>query len=434
MRRFRGCLVEIRRNIGKIRTEDTLLTVKTPEEAVNVIYDRFPKLTSPALVIETTDALGRVLDGDVFAGEFVPGFDRSMVDGYAVRASDTFGCSDSIPAVLTLAGEVLMGQAARAALAPGTCVAVSTGGDLPEGADAVVMLEHIEDYKDGLIGIMSPAAPGNNIIFKGDDVSPGDKALTDGTVISPYDIGILSALGRSTINVRPRPVVGVISTGDELVSTTEIPGRGQIRDVNTPMLLALMEQFGAEAKNYGIVRDSESELTSAIALAGALCDVTLISGGSSAGTRDMTARVIGALGEILFHGIAMKPGKPTILGAIGSKPVFGLPGHPVAAWFVTELFVRPLIARLAGNVLKRRIVTARLSEAISSNHGRAEYIPVELSADNSGTPDREYISALPIKSKSGLISSLASADGYICIPRDVEGIARNMIVTVTLFT
>ena len=402
-----------------------MLTVKTPQEAAEVIFSRFYALGGHADAVPVPSSLGRVLYGDVVASEFVPGFDRSTVDGYAVIASDTFGCSDSMPAVLTLGGEVLMGEAAPGALRPGHCVAVPTGGDLPEGADAVVMLEHTEDYGGGLVGIFDPAAPGSNIIFRGDDTSPGDLALRAGTVISPSDIGILSALGYIAVDVRRKPVVGVISTGDELVVPSMAPGRGQVRNVNSPMLAAAMVRAGADARDYGIVRDSEAELRDAVMRAASDCDVVLVSGGSSAGARDMTARVIESAGEVLLHGIAMKPGKPTILGDIGGKPVFGLPGHPVAAFFVTELFVRPLVARLMGAALKRRAVVAEIAEAVSSNHGRAEYMAVFL--DDGGRAAR------PIRGKSGLITNLAGADGYICIPRDSEGLPARAPVEVFLF-
>ena len=401
-----------------------VLTVKTPEDASEIIRTRFGPLSGAAESLRMGAALGRILDSDIVADEYVPGFDRSTVDGFAVIASDTFGCSASMPAVLALSGEILMGEAANGGISSGRCVAVSTGGDLPMGTDAVVMVEHTEDYGDGLIGISNPVAPGNNIIFKGDDVSPGDNVLLAGTQLSPHDVGILSALGKCTVSVRKKPVVGVISTGDELVEPSESPGRGQIRDVNTPMLIAAAIKFGAAPVNYGIIRDESDALQNAVMQAVRECDVVLISGGSSAGLRDLTARVIESAGEVIFHGIAMKPGKPTILGVIDYKPVFGLPGHPVAAYFVTELFVRPLIARLMGADVKRHTTTANISEAISSNHGRAEYMAVFLKKDGK---------AQPIRGKSGLIASLANADGYICIPRDSEGIPAGESVEVTMF-
>jgi len=402
-----------------------MLTVKTPEEAMEIVLDLFPAKETPAESIALRQTLGRVLSCDIVADEYVPCFDRSTVDGYAVIAADTFGSSESIPSMLTLTGEVLMGEAAVGKLNPGTCAAVSTGGDLPECSDAVVMLEHVGIYGDGVIDVYMPAAPGNNIIFKGDDVKPGDKVLAIGTVISPHDIGILSALGHTAVSVKARPIVGVISTGDELVEPEARPGRGQIRDVNTPMLSTAMERFGAVAKSYGIIRDDEKALSSVISKAVSECDIVLISGGSSAGMRDLTARIIESVGEIIFHGIAMKPGKPTILGVIDSKPIFGLPGNPVAAYFVTELFVRPLIARMMQAEVRQHMVNARISEAVSANHGRAEYIAVKYDI-HKGT-------AHPIKGKSGLIASLAGTDGYICIPRDSEGIPAGAEVTVKLF-
>jgi len=401
-----------------------VLIVKTPDEVREIVKDRFAKNGFDSEKIKAVDALGRTLHCDIISEEYVPGFNRSTVDGYAVIASDTFGCSESIPAMLTLAGEVLMGESADCMLSPGTCLIVPTGGELPEGADAVVMVEHTEDFGGGIVGINKPVAPGNNVIFKGDDVSVGDLVLTAGTELKAHDVGILSALGFYQVDVRNKPVVGVISTGDELVETMKSPGRGQVRDVNTPMLLAAVAAFGASAVNCGIIRDDESAMRTAIRQAAKNCDIVLISGGSSAGSRDMTARVIESEGQLLFHGIAIKPGKPTILGEISSKPVFGLPGHPVAAYLVTELFVRPLVAMMLGAFGKPLTTGARISQAVSSNHGRAEYIVVRLDEDGM---------ALPVKSKSGLITSLAGADGYICIPRDCEGLAAGSQVVVTYF-
>jgi len=401
-----------------------LLKVKTPDEALEIIRALYSVRETVAETVPVREALGRVLSSDIIAAEYVPGFDRSTVDGYAVIASDTFGSSASMPSVLNLKGEILMGQAAAGEIVSGICVAVSTGGDLPEGADAVVMIEQTEDYGDGLVGIISPVAPGNNLIFKGDDVTPGDIVLKAGTVLSPHDIGILSALGYCEVSTSRRPIVGVISTGDELVEPSLKPERGQIRDVNTPMLVAETEQFGATTKNYGIVRDERDALSNAMMKAVGECDIVLISGGSSAGVRDLTASVIEDSGELLFHGIAMKPGKPTILGLIDGKPIFGLPGHPVAAYFVTELFVRPLISGIMGLEAKRQKAFVQINEAISSNHGRAEYMAVYVDDD---------MIARPIRGKSGLIASLAGADGYICIPRDSEGVPAGAKVVVTFF-
>ncbi|MCL2392504.1 MAG: molybdopterin molybdotransferase MoeA [Oscillospiraceae bacterium] len=401
-----------------------MLEVKTPKEALGIIGETYKAHRTQIEKVPINNSLGRVLSSDLVAIEHVPGFDRSTVDGYAVLAKDTFGCSESMPAVLTLAGEVLMGAASNNEIKPDTCVAVSTGGDLPEGADAVVMVEHTEDYGGGLIGIMRPAAPGNNIIFKGDDVSSGDIVLKAGTMLTAHDLGILSALGSCEVGVMKKPVIGVISTGDELVELSQKPGRGQIRDVNTTLLVAAAEQFGGVAINYGIIRDEERPLTDAVKYAVSECDVVLISGGSSAGLRDLTAHVVESVGELLFHGIAVKPGKPTIFGLVEGKPVFGLPGHPVAAYMVAELFVRPLVSGLMGAAVKRRIIPAIISEAVSSNHGREEYLAVIIGDDGA---------AKPVRGKSGLIAGLKYTDGHICIPRDSEGIPAGALVDIVLW-
>jgi molybdopterin molybdotransferase len=408
-----------------------LLYVKTPQEALETILDAFKDCRMPAERLLISDALGRTLAEDVRAAEYVPDFSRSTVDGYAAYARDTFGCSESIPAILPLKGDIKMGAAAETALAAGTCVSVPTGGDVPAGADAVVMLEYAEDYGDGTIGITKPAAPGENLIFRGDDLKPGDVLLPAGRVLTPHGIGALAAAGIAEFFVSARPLVGIISTGDELVSFDVTPKKGQIRDVNTILLASAVKEAGGAVKTYGIVRDDEETLLEGVRTSLRSCDLVLISGGSSVGMKDATARVIEKNGDILFHGIAMKPGKPTILGQADGKPVFGLPGHPVAAYFVTQLFVRPLLALMSGRSEKSFPVEARLSEAVSSNHGRAEYLAVVLTA--AGGLSDAIPDARPIRAKSGLITSLSSSDGYICIPRDCEGLPKGAAVPVTLW-
>lgn len=403
-----------------------MLYVKTPDEALQLIHETF-KVLPTAEYVELSDACGRTLYEDILSVENVPDFNRSTVDGYAVFARDTFGSSESIPSILPLMGEVKMGESAPETLRKGTCVAVPTGGDIPEGADAVVMVEHTEDYGDGTVGIIKPAAPGDNMIFRGDDVSLGETLLPAGHRITPHDIGALAALGISTVGVCSKPLFGIISTGDELVEFTQKPLKGQIRNVNSILLESVVKQSGGLTKSYGIIRDNEEALYNAVKTAISECDAVLISGGSSVGMKDATARVIEKQGSILFHGIAMKPGKPTILGSIRGKPVFGLPGHPAAAYFVSQLFIVPLISFMMGRHEKKFSVIAKLGEAISSNHGRAEYIGVTL--DKSG----DTLTALPIHGKSGLISILSRSDGYICISRDCEGLSKGTAVSVTLW-
>lgn len=403
-----------------------MLHVKTPDEVLALIEQEFSPLPDRTETVCLTAALGRVLAEDILAQEYVPDFDRSTVDGYAVRARDTFGCSDAIPAILPQTHEVFMGQGADFELEPETCCAVPTGGAIPKGADSVVMLEYTEDYGDGTIGIGKSAAPGMNMIYRGDDVYPGKVVLEKGRVLSAQDIGALAAIGRVQVPVVRKLTVGVISTGDELVPPDAVPGPGQIRDTNSPMLEALLMLFGAQVIHYGIVIDDEAKLRAAAAQAVSECDAVLISGGSSVGVKDAACRIIESMGQLLLHGIAMKPGKPTILGRAGNKPLVGLPGHPVAAYFITRLFVLPALSRLMGRRTKQFTTTAYLTENISANHGRAQYHCCRLMQENGRWM------AYPIRSKSGLITTLAGADGYFSIDRNCEGLPKGAEVQVTV--
>lgn len=403
-----------------------MLHVKTPEEVLALIDEEFAPISGRAETVSLTAAMGRVLAKDICAEEYVPDFDRSTVDGYAVRARDTFGCSDSIPAILPRTHEVFMGQGADFPLEPETCCAVPTGGAIPKGADAVVMIEYTEDYGDGTIGIGKAAAPGQNMIFRGDDVFPGKVILEKGRVLSSQDIGALAAIGRVSVPVVKKLTVGVISTGDELVPPEAVPGPGQIRDVNSPMLEVLLSAFDVQVINYGIVVDDEAKLTAMVTKAVEDCDAVLLSGGSSVGVKDAACRIIESMGCLLLHGIAMKPGKPTILGKTGVKPLVGLPGHPVAAYFITKLFVLPLLGRLMGRTMKQYTTTAYVSESVSANHGRAQYHCCRLTWDG-----YKWI-AHPIRGKSGLITTLAGADGYFCIDRDCEGLPQGAEIQVTV--
>ena len=402
-----------------------MLYVKTPEEVLALIKEEFFPLGQTELV-SLSDALGRILAENIAAEEYVPDFDRSTVDGYAVRASDTFGCTDAIPAILPLQQTVLMGEGADFSLNAGECVAVPTGGAVPKGADGVVMMEYTEDYGDGTIGVSKPAAPGQNLIFRGDDVCPGKVILHRGRVLSSADIGALAAIGRVQVPVVKKLTVGVISTGDELVPPEVQPGPGQVRDVNSPMLEAMLTAFGCNVMNYGIVIDDEALLARKVQQGAAECDAVLLSGGSSVGVKDAACRIIESMGKLLLHGIAIKPGKPTILGKAGEKPLVGLPGHPVAAYFITKLFVLPLLGQLSGRDMTAYTVTAKVTESISANHGRAQYHCCRLSRKGG------QVYAEPIRGKSGLITTLAGADGYFCIHRDCEGLPKNAEIQVTV--
>ena len=404
-----------------------MLTVMTPEELLTLIANTFAPLDRSPETVGLDRALGRVLAREILAEEYVPGFDRSTVDGYALRGADTFGCSESIPALLTCEGALEMGKEPAFAVGPYQCAAIPTGGALPEGADAVQMVEHTEDYGGGEIGIVKSVPPGANLIFKGDDVKPGDLVLPKGRRLEPQDVGALAALGVTQVPVVPRLRVGLISTGDELVPPEQDPGPGQVRDVNGPLVAALLAQVGAEPVPLGIVPDREELLREAVEKALETCDCVVLSGGSSVGEKDAACRVMASLGEVLCHGVAMKPGKPTLLGKAGGKPILGLPGHPVAALFTAKLFLIPLLARLEGRTWAERTVSARLAQTVPANHGRAQYTGVTLEEKPDG------LWAVPIWGKSGLITTLAGADGFFCVPRDREGIQAGESVEVSLF-
>ena len=396
-----------------------MLSVLTPDEVLKLIEDEFSPI-GECEYVKLGDAPGRTLSEDIKATEYVPDFNRSTVDGYALRASDTFGCTDSIPAVLPLAGEVLMGQGADFLLPEGACAYVPTGGAIPEGADCAVMIEYSESYGDGTIGIMKPGAPGMNMIFRGDDVYPGKTVLCRGRTLKASDIGALAANGITDVPVVKKCVVGVISTGDELVPADEKPGPGQVRDVNSPVLDALMKSYGCEVINYGIIIDDKVLLAETVRKAADECDIVLMSGGSSVGVKDAAYEIIESMGKMLLHGIAVKPGKPTIMGKCGNKPIVGLPGHPAAAYFIAKTFVLPLIARLMGKEDETFAVKAVLAESVGANHGRSQFNAVRL---------KDGL-AYPVRSKSGLITQLAGADGYMCIARDCEGLEKGTEIEV----
>ena len=351
-----------------------MLEVVALEDARSAVADRFASVVQDVQNVPLSEAAGRVIARDVVATEGVPAFDRSTVDGFAVIASDTFGCSEALPALLDLVGEIEMGAEPTCACVEGACVRIPTGGKLPQGADAVVMLEYCEEYGDGTVGISRAVAPGDNIVFENDDVKPGQVLIPAATALRAHHIGTLASLGIVEVAVRKRPIVAVISTGDEIVEASAVPVASQMRDVNAPVLAAAVEALGGEVMRFPIVPDDYDALTASVESALAACDVVLVSGGSSAGQKDNTARVLAAHGDMLFHGVAVKPGKPTMCADVDGTPVFGLPGHPVAAYFMFLQLVAPLFAQGCGVAT----VQARISAGIPSNHGRSELVPVSL--------------------------------------------------------
>ena len=404
-----------------------MLTVMTPEELLSCIAAAFAPLDRPPETVRLDRALGRVLARDILADQFVPGFCRSTVDGYALRGADTFGCSESIPALLAQVGAVEMGREPTFSLDPGQCAAIPTGGALPKGADAVQMVEHTEDFGGGEIGIYKSVPPGANLIFKGDDVKPGDRVLEQGRRLEPQDIGALAALGVTAAPVVPRLRIGLLSTGDELVPPETAPGPGQVRDVNGPLVAALVAQAGAEPVWYGIVPDREEVLRQTVERALEQCDGVVLSGGSSVGEKDAACRVLASLGEVLCHGLAIRPGKPAILGRRGPVPVLGVPGYPVSGILVLEFLLRPLIEGWTGKKAPaREQAEAVLARRVVSGLKYREFVRVRLGQ----VGDR--LVASPLARGAGVVSSFLKADGILDVPQGQEGIEAGETVTVSL--
>lgn len=418
-------------------------TVKPVAEAQQIFLDGI-KESGPIGTeeIPCARAGGRVLAQRVVAPADLPAFDRSTVDGYAVRSGDTFGATESFPAYLRIAGEVLMGQAPSREIKPGEAFRIATGAMLPPGADAVVMVEHTEMLGEGEVGCIRPAAPGDNVIVRGEDALAGTVLLEPGTILRPQEIGALALAGMTRVRVARRPRAAIISTGDELVPPGETPGRGQISDTNSSALAAAVELAGGEAVLLGVFPDRAQVLEPALKHALEF-DMVLISGGSSVGTRDLTARLIAGLGSpgILVHGVSVKPGKPTILAVVGGspdsaalpgapKPVIGLPGHPVSALVIFDLFARPAIRTFLGLPPFPRwefSLRARLSRNIASAPERLDCLRVRLRREGG------EIWADPVLGKSGLLTTLVQADGLAWIEPGREGLLAGEIIEVRPF-
>jgi molybdopterin molybdotransferase len=405
-------------------------TVMSPERVFEAL-SAFPRLGTERVKLD--QALHRVTAQEVISPEDLPPRARATMDGYAVQASDTFGASASLPAVLQMVGPVVMGMLPGFPLVAGQAAPIPTGGFLPEGADAVVMVEYSNRLNDGAVEIFRPVAPGENVLNKSEDVALGKVIVPQGRRLRPHDVGMLAGLGILEVPVGKKPSVAVISTGDEIVPVSASPLPGQIRDSNGRALRALVESAGAKVSISEIVPDEPVLLTAALEKALADSDLVLLSGGSSVGQGDHLVAVVSGLAgsEILVHGVAISPGKPTLLARVQGKPVFGLPGHPVSALVVAQVFVAPFLRYLEGEALDRepagRQKRAILVSSVPSAPGREEYVRVTL--EKCGQEWR----ARPVFGKSGMLSALVRADGFLVIPAHVEGIAGGETVTVYLF-
>lgn len=404
--------------------KDGFFKVISPAEFAGLLR-KFPRLDAEDAPL--ADATGRVLAHDAVAHEDLPLTNRSSMDGYAVNAREVFGASEGNPAYLEKMAEIAIETPPDFVLQPGYCAGIVTGGVLPEGADAVVMVEHTGELGAETIEFRKSVAPGDNVMLRGEDASTGAAALAAGTILRPQEIGLLAALGFAAPTVHARPKCGVISTGDELVPVDETPRPGQVRDVNSHALAALIAQAGGIPVLYGLVPDEEQALVSAVAKATAENDVVFISGGSSVGVRDLTQAAIMALpdSEILAHGVALSPGKPTILARVGDKAVWGLPGQVTSAQIVMLVLGCPYLRHVQGDAaafdpVRRRTVKSVLARNVASKPGREDYVRVRLDADG----------AYPILGRSGLLKTMIRAHGLVRVPADSEGLDAGTAVDV----
>jgi molybdopterin molybdotransferase len=411
--------------------------VLPPDEARELLLSRLTAVVPPE-TLSTEDALDRVTAAPVYAPHALPAFRRSTMDGYAVKAADTYGASGSLPAFLQVVGEVPMGQAATVELKTGEAAIVHTGGMIPETADAVVQVEHTQIIRHSSsvtppfeIEVMKAVAVGQNVLQVGEDVAKQAEILPVGHILRPQDLGGLLALGITKVAVSRRPRVAILATGDEVVPPEQWAGPGQIRDINSYTTAGLVRRAGGVPVLGGIIPDNFAALQTAAqeALAGA--DMLVMSAGSSVSVRDMTVEVIDGLGEpgVLLHGVATRPGKPTIVGVVGQKPIIGLPGNPVSAMIQFDMFGVPAIYRLQGVTTppRRGLVWARLGQNIASESGREDYIPARLEEGDGG------LTAVPVFGKSNLIYTLVNADGLIKVPLNKAGLLAGEQVEVRLF-
>lgn len=407
-------------------------TYLTPVDAIAMILDKLPQQLTHSEKLRIEECYGRIAASDVISAEDLPGFARSTMDGYAVRSADTYGARETLPAYIAVYHEVFMGEKPEFEIKAGEAAKMPTGGMMPAGADAVVMLEHAQVVSDTMIEVMKSVAPGENVIQSDEDIKKGFPVILKGRKLRAQDIGALAGIGITSVEVFRKPVAALISTGDEIVPSKDPVSPGQVRDINSFTLSGLIMEEGGVPSKKGIFRDDYDTIRNAVEEAIRDCDMVLIIGGTSAGIRDMTAKIIDDIGKpgVLFHGVAVKPGKPLIGGLIEGKPVLGLPGHPAAAVVSFDLFIAPLIRRLSGiNASKefKKSIKAVMGKSIASAAGREDHIRVSIEAENG------EMKAYPILGKSGLITTLVRADGIVILPASKLGLDQGEQVNVNLF-
>ncbi|TCO77404.1 molybdopterin molybdotransferase MoeA [Marinisporobacter balticus] len=409
---------------------DFLKTIDLDEAIAMVQYETDNQKDQKTIFHEVAleDALGMTVYEEVIAPSNLPAFNRSTVDGYALRSKDTNGASESIPAILSIMGEVTMGNPVTMKINECTAIYVPTGGMLPDGADGMVMIEDTEKIDEATVLIYRPARIGDYISYIGDDVKEGDCLIEAGKKITAYDIALLAGMGFANIKVVKKPVFTVLSTGDEIVDLHESCDVGQVRDINGYGVSAWIREKGGSIYRQEIIKDEVQALKEALKEALELSDAVILSGGSSMGYRDYTKEIIESFddGKVLIHGLAIKPGKPSIVGKIKGKMVFGLPGHPVSALMVCQHIVGAFMDHWFGRKRKKLMVQAISHENIHGAAGRDMYQMVKLKEQ-----DGEML-AIPIYGKSGLITTLAHASGWFKIGKTVEGVVAGDRVDVEL--
>ena len=411
--------------------------VVTSEEARTQLAAFAPQTKSENIPV--LNACGRTLATALTSPVDLPHFNRTNMDGYAVRAQDTFGASASLPAYLKLVGAIEMGSEAKRRLKKGETMRIATGGMLPPGANSMVMVEYTEELGDSTVEVLRSVSPWENILRVGEDIKKKKSIFPAGRRLRAHDIGALTGVGITKVPVYKRPTVALISTGDEIVPPSSSPRPGQIRNVNQYSLHAMITECGGTVTDLGVIRDDAQAFTKALATALKVADVVMVSGGSSVGIKDMALDVICSFprSELFFHGISIAPGKPTIFARAAGKPVMGLPGHPVSALVVFALFGAPLVRMIGGEsadtaFVPLRTTRARLAQNVASAPGREDYVRVRL---QNAPPNGERGSQLaqPLPGKSGAIFSLVQADGMVCIPHNEEGREAGEEVDVILF-
>ncbi len=403
----------------------------TFDEAQRVIQDHFKPVFLGEEEVVLLEAYNRVLNEDIVSTLDIPTFNRSTVDGYAVKAEDTYGADENQPAILKVSGAVNIGEQPKVVLAKGEAVEIVTGAPIPEGADAAVMVEGTERESDEL-RVFNPVTANENVMKKGSDLKKGVAVLKKGQVLGSPEIGVLAALGLTKVKVFKIPIVAVLSTGGEVTEPGKELPAGKIYDINAYSLSTAVIESGAKPVYFGVVPDDKAALSKALQTALASADMVITSGGVSVGPRDYTPQIVDSLGKpgLVVYGIAVKPGKPTTVGFIGDKPIFSLPGNPTSALLIFYLLARPLIQRLGGRpVAGMKIIRAFAGSRMFSAKGRRTFVMVKLEFDKECR-----LLADPVETgAAGAITTLAKADGFVEIPENEQFVDVNQEVAVMLF-